>query len=296
MSRIRRFAIQMDVKTSFMVWPLILIGILMGMGPPWVAAEVLVEAMGSNLNSSRDIGSDVGFDLDEEFEEEFNPDRIDILSSYNRLMTHVNDKFYFWVMKPLATCYGIMIPEPGRKAVDRCFKNLLFPGRLINNVLQLKFKAAWTECARFGVNSTLGVLGLGDPASSWFALEPHDEDFGQTLGHYGVNGGSHLVLPLLGPSNLRDAVCLLPESFVNPLSYVSPAGLSLGLKATQRTNYTSLHLGRYETLRKDAFDLYLYLRDGYETKQEDESRALTDEQILGCGSRLDTGLSVCIWG
>lgn len=233
-----------------------------------VAALLLV------LMCSYCCGLDTSLDdeFDDEFEDEFADKEAlrpsDPLRPYNRFMFSVNDRLYFWVMKPVAVGYSKVVPERGRIAISRFFKNITFPIRFVNNVLQLKFKNAGVECARFGVNTTVGVLGLGDPARSRLGLTPRREDFGQTLGHYGVGSGFHLVLPVLGPSNLRDAVGRVPDCFLNPINYVDPIEAAVMINAYGKENYTSLHIGEYESLKRDALDPYTFIRDAYEQNRE----------------------------
>ncbi|MCF8111217.1 MAG: VacJ family lipoprotein [Desulfobacteraceae bacterium] len=192
----------------------------------------------------------------------------DPLSGYNRFMTKVNDRIYFWVLKPAASGYSAVTPRFVRKSVNRFFKNLGFPVRFVNNVLQLKFKRAGVETSRFLVNSTVGLAGLADPADRWFDLEAYPEDFGQTLGVYGLGPGFHIVLPVLGPSNLRDSLALIPDGFMEPTYYVEPAETAIAIKAYNSLNYTSLHLGEYESLKKDAVDWYIFLRNAYESNRQ----------------------------
>lgn len=207
------------------------------------------------------------FELEAEFEAAEEGPVFDPLSGYNRVMTQVNDKFYFWLLKPVARGYRAVVPEGARLAVGRFFRNLLMPVRFANNLLQLKPKRAGTELARFALNSTVGVAGLGDPAANCFGLKAFPEDFGQTLGHYGVGGGFHIVLPLLGPSNLRDLAGRFPDLYLDPVNYVEGFDAELAVRATDRVNHTSLHIGEYESLKKDAVDLYTFLRDGYEQRR-----------------------------
>jgi phospholipid-binding lipoprotein MlaA len=219
------------------------------------------------------------FGFEEEFEEEFKerPESkvFDPLHGYNRFMTKVNDKFYFWLLKPTASGYRKVAPQSVRLSINRFFNNLLFPVRFVNNVLQLKFKGAGVELARFGVNTTLGVVGFGDPATKWFDLNAYPEDFGQTLGYYGIGGGFHLVLPILGPSNLRDTVGLVADFYLDPICYIGTCYAddwepAIGIQAYKGFNYTSLHIGEYESLKKDAIDLYPFLRDAYEQSRKRE--------------------------
>jgi phospholipid-binding lipoprotein MlaA len=162
----------------------------------------------------------------DEFELQESRPVADPLIGYNRVMYRINDKLYFWVVKPLASGYAKVIPGQVRLAVGRCFRNLGFPGRMVNSALQGKLKRAGVECARFGVNSTVGLLGFFDPAASRLKLRPSREDCGQTLGRYGIGGGWPLVLPLMGPSNLRDTVGKVGDFFLNPLSYLEPQSVS----------------------------------------------------------------------
>jgi phospholipid-binding lipoprotein MlaA len=207
------------------------------------------------------------FDLEAEFESANAEPVIDPLSGYNRLMTQVNDRLYFWLIKPVSQGYSLVIPEPARLGVGRFFRNLLMPVRFANNLLQMKPKRAGIELTRFIVNSTVGLLGFTDPAANSFDLQAYPEDFGQTLGHYGVGSGFHIVLPLLGPSNLRDTIGLIPDYYLAPASYIDNVKAELIVDAYSRINHTSLHIGEYESLKKDAVDLYTFFRDGYEQRR-----------------------------
>lgn len=208
-----------------------------------------------------------GFELEDEFEPSTTKPVIDPLSGYNRIMTRVNDRFYFWLIKPVSQGYGAVMPEFARLSVGRFFRNLLMPVHFVNNLLQLKPKRAGTELARFALNTTVGVLGFGDPAVNRFNLQSYPEDFGQTLGHYGIGAGFHIVLPLLGPSNLRDSLGLIPDYYLAPVSYIDNVKTELVVDAYRQVNYTSLHIGEYESLKKDAVDFYTFLRDGYEQRR-----------------------------
>ncbi len=211
--------------------------------------------------------NDDSFDLEDEFEESSAESIIDPFSGYNRVMTQVNDRVYFWLLKPVSQGYRAVVPEFARLSVGRFFRNLLMPINFTNNLLQLKLKRAGTELARFVINTTIGVLGFGDPAAVSFGLQAHPEDFGQTLGHYGVGGGFHLVLPLLGPSNLRDTFSLIPDYYLDPISYIDKPEERLAIRAYKQVNHTSLHIGEYESLKEDAVDFYTFLRDGYEQRR-----------------------------
>ncbi|PLX98630.1 MAG: hypothetical protein C0623_11505 [Desulfuromonas sp.] len=211
---------------------------------------------------------DDGFGGFAEFEDEFNDDgRVavyDPFAGYNRAMTTFNDKFYSWLLRPVAKGYQYIIPKMVRVSVNNIFTNILFPQRFINNLLQFKLKDAGVETGRFAVNSTIGIGGIFDPAESWLGLESRDEDFGQTLGSWGLGSGPHLVLPFFGPSNLRDTLALPADWLLNPVSYIEKPAHRFGAAALNQVNYVSLHLGEYENLKKDAVDFYPFMRDVYE--------------------------------
>ena len=231
-------------------------------------ANVRKEFNAVNIEEEGELQEDYDDEFDDDFEEETDSKIFDPLSGYNRFMTGFNDKLYYWAFKPVAQGYSFIIPEPGRLAINRCFRNLMFPMRLVNNLLQLKFKNAGIETLRFGVNTTVGILGFRDPARSYFNLNPCKEDFGQTLGRYGIGGGFHIVLPVFGPSNLRDAIGKIPDYFLNPINYIEDGYAAIGVNAFDRTNYGSLHIGEYEAIQKDALDFYILMRDSYEQNRK----------------------------
>lgn len=232
-----------------------------------VAAFLCVAVVMASVSSVVVAGDadDEGFgDFEDEFQTADATSVSDPLIRYNRLMFAVNDKAYFWVLKPVARTYAKLAPERCRVCVRRCFRNVAFPVRAVNNLLQGKIRRSGVECVRFGINTTVGVLGLFDPAEEHWGLAPYGEDCGQTLGHYGVGSGWPLVLPLFGPSNLRDAVGKVPDFFLDPIAYLDSAGLRLGLRSTHQINETSLRIGDYEGLKKASLDPYLFLRNAYE--------------------------------
>ena len=215
----------------------------------------------------------------DEFEEEMNVEKIsDPFAGYNRVMTSFNDGLYEYVLSPTAKGYRFVVHKEIRTSVDNFFHNILFPVRFVNNLLQGKFQNTVEETGRFLINSTVGILGLFDPAKSYFELNKHNEDFGQTLGFYGVGSGPHIVLPLFGPSNLRDAISFYPDSLINPVQYnesrnynlTNSYGESIFLSLYERENFVSLHDKEYEKIKKDAVDLYPFLRDIYEQNRKNQ--------------------------
>lgn len=219
-------------------------------------------------------------EFDGEFDEEFTEEVkevFDPLSGYNRVMTKFNDIVYINVLDPVARGYAYVVPKGARAGISNFTDNLMFPVRFSNNLLQLKFKNASEELGRFVVNTIFGLGGFVDTAKTELGWVKHDEDFGQTLGFYGVGEGFHVVLPLLGPSNLRDMVGLTADSYVSALSTTGSSDIkykipnntleNVGIMAGQTINATSLNLGLYQSLKKDAYDLYPFLRDLYNQRR-----------------------------
>ncbi len=198
----------------------------------------------------------------------------DPIEPFNRAMFHFNDKLYFWVLKPASQGYSFIVPEKGRVAVRRFFTNLATPIRFVNSVLQLKFKAAGTELERFCINTTIGVLGFTDPARDRWNIYLKDEDFGQTLGRYGAGPGFYITLPIFGPSSARDTVGLVADFFLDPVTYLfaNHPKTSLEVWSGDKVNSTSLNIGLYEGLKKEALDPYSFIRDSYHQYREKKVR------------------------
>ena len=187
----------------------------------------------------------------------------DPLKPMNVAFYHFNDKLYFWVLKPVAQGYTYAVPETGRVWVRNFFTNLNMPTRVINCGLQLKGKDAGTELERFGINTTVGILGFGDPALNKWQIKPRKEDFGRTLGHYGTRPWIYLHWPIFGPSNPRDTVGLIADSFTDPLTYLLKFPPRVGVRVYDKVNGTSLAIGDYEDLKESALDPYVAVRDAY---------------------------------
>ncbi len=142
----------------------------------------------------------------------------DPLEGLNKVFFYTNGALDFLIFEPLADGYRYITPVVVRKAIRRAFDNLSSPITFANDLLQLRFKRAATTFSRFVINSTVGVLGLFDVAAD-LGLEAHDADFGQTLHAYGVGDGIYLVLPLFGPTTVRDAIGIGVDSLMDPRSW-----------------------------------------------------------------------------
>jgi phospholipid-binding lipoprotein MlaA len=203
----------------------------------------------------------------------------DPLEPFNRAMYLFNDKFYFWMLKPVAQGYSKVVPEVARVSVKNFFSNLGFPIRFINCLLQADLTGATTEIGRFGINTTVGIVGFRDPASSEkFNLQKQDTDLGLTLAFYGAGHGFYIDWPILGPSSPRDSVGLAGDYFLYPVSYIKPWYASLGVRGYEEVNSTSLKIGDYESLKEAAIDPYVALRDAYVQYRQNQMKTRKAKQ------------------
>lgn len=190
----------------------------------------------------------------------------DPLEGYNRFMFKVNDRLYFWVFKPVGQGYAKVVPEVARSGIRNAFYNFIFPVRFVNNLLQLKPVQAGAEAARFVLNSLFGFAGFYNFVDEQCTakLGPYDEDFGQTLGRYGMKPVLYIVWPVLGPSNLRDSIGLGGDYFLDPTFYMPIPWYTMGgIKTWQQVNAVSLRLGEYEDFLQSAIDPYISMRNAF---------------------------------
>ena len=194
-----------------------------------------------------------GEDFDEDPWEGFN----ETMFSFNR---NVFDRF---VLKPLATGWDFILPDPVQRGVHNFFDNLAVVKRVVNNTLQLKLTGAATELARFTINSTIGFVGFFDVAKDAFGIEQRDEDTGQTFGVWGMGPGPYLVLPLMPPLTVRDGVGYVLDVAMTPYIYFIPWWGNFAGTATNTVNERSLNLDRFERVAESTVDLYGAVRNGY---------------------------------
>jgi phospholipid-binding lipoprotein MlaA len=225
----------------------------------------------NNINAQQTDGTEViSSDIDDDFdlfEDEFAEQDVNVpdpLESFNRFMFSVNDTLYFAVVKPVTGFYSDVMPEPARISARNFFQNLTTPIRLGNCMLQGKWDSTSVELDRFLINSTFGILGIADPALEEHGLKPAYEDLGQTLAVHEVENGFYIVLPLLGPSTLRDAAGKFGDIFLNPTFYIiDHSETALSVSAFKFTNEGSFHKGQYEQFKTDAVDPYIAMREAY---------------------------------
>ena len=187
----------------------------------------------------------------------------DPLEGLNRGVYKFNDTADKAVIKPIAGAYKAVLPSPVRSGVSNFFNNLGTFVSVINNLLQFKIDNAMSEAGRFVINSTFGVAGLIDVASK-DGIERHPEDFGQTLGYWGVGNGAYLVLPFLGPSTLRDTGGLVVDTVAfDPISYVDNPRTRNQARLLNLIDKRSQYLPASDLLDDAALDPYAFMRDAY---------------------------------
>ena len=168
-----------------------------------------------------------------------------------------------YVLKPVATGWDFVFPDPVQRGIHNIFDNLAVVRRVVNNTLQFKMAGAGTELARFTINSTIGLVGFFDVAKDAFGIEQKDEDTGQTFGVWGMGPGPYLVLPLLPPLTVRDGVGYAFDIAMTPYTYFIPWWASAAGTATNTVNERSLNLDRFERVAESTVDLYGAVRNAY---------------------------------
>lgn len=191
----------------------------------------------------------------------------DPLEGYNRAMYKFNDAVDTAVIKPVAKGYDAVVPDPISQGVSNFFSNLNDITVIINDLLQGKFYQAYKDTHRFVVNTTVGVGGIFDVASL-SGLNKNNEDFGQTLGVWGVEPGAYVVLPLFGPRNVRDSFGLVGDMFTDPVMYVEGDDARLALVGTRVVDTRAKLLKAEKVLDEAALDEYSYVRDAYMQRRQ----------------------------
>jgi phospholipid-binding lipoprotein MlaA len=180
----------------------------------------------------------------------------------NRKMFVFNDKLDVYALEPAATGWSKVTPLRVRTSISNFFSNLRFPIVTANDLLQGKVLAAGNDIGRFAVNTTVGVLGFFDPASGW-GLERRDEDFGQTLGVWGVPSGPYLVIPLLGPSTVRDAAGQAVDVAFAVTPWFVDTWILVAARTFDAVDERSLYLQEVRDAKASALDYYAFVRNAY---------------------------------
>jgi phospholipid-binding lipoprotein MlaA len=197
----------------------------------------------------------------------------DPLQRFNRTIFAFNDTLNTHALRPIAHEYVLIVPSPVRTGISNFFDNLGFPVRFANCVLQGKFTRSAQETGKFVLNSTAGVGGLIRVSDHVPSLaDVPAEDFGQTLGVWGIPPGPYIVIPVLGPSDCRDLVGFVGDYALYPLDWY-PLGIihhtfisnavSIALSATRSVNGLPKAIDTYDQMKSAAVDPYIAIRDGY---------------------------------
>lgn len=189
-------------------------------------------------------------------------DRLDPIESVNRVTYKFNDVIDKAVIKPIAYGYKAVLPTQVRYCVSNVFGNVADVPTSLNNFLQGKFREGGSDLCRVAINTTAGVLGCFDVASKW-GFEKHNEDFGQTLGRWGIPSGPYLVLPFLGPSTLRDSASLLVDSRLDPVLYIYDVPVRNVTYALRLVDRRAQLLDAGNILEDASLDPYVFIRDAY---------------------------------
>lgn len=207
---------------------------------------------------------------EEEQEFEDQADTIpDPLEPLNRFFFSFNDKLYFWAYKPVASGYKFVVPEDLRLGVKNFFSNLASPVRLFNCLLQGNFKGAGNETIRVLLNSTLGLAGFLDPAKTELKIEKSDEDFGQTLGVWGIGPVFYIEWPILGALSLRDTFGYVGDLLLDPKTYIiRTAPVGIAVRTYDQINEASFRIGEYEDFKRTALDPYIAKREAYHQNRQ----------------------------
>ena len=190
---------------------------------------------------------------------------------FNERMFTFNRELDHYVLKPVATGWDTVVPNPVQRGLGRMFDNAGMPRRFVNNLLQGKVEGAGRELGRLLLNSTIGLAGFFDVARE-IGLEPSDKDTGQTLGVWGVGPGPYLVLPFMPPMTVRDGIGSGIDVLLNPVTYFAPFAALLGIKGADTMNSRSLNLEVFEHVEEGTIDMYSAVRNAYLQRRENAVR------------------------
>ena len=191
---------------------------------------------------------------------------VDPLEPINRPIYRFNDVTDRYILRPVGRGYNYVLPQPVRNGIGNFFDNITYPVTIVNGALQGKFSQAGWDSIRFLMNSTFGILGFMDLATSE-GLPKNNEDLGQTFAVWGIPSGPYIVLPLLGPSTVRDGIGILGNVRVNPLIQLDNSSIRDKLLILWTIETRAALIGPDEIIQ-EAFDPYLFVRDAYLQNRE----------------------------
>ncbi len=198
----------------------------------------------------------------------------------NRAIFSFNLAFDKVILRPTAVAYRAVVPSPARRSATNFLDNLESPVIFVNDVLQAKPGRAGTTVARFTINTVIGFFGFFDPAKE-MGFERHDEDFGQTLGHWGFSSGPYLMLPILGPLPPRDSVGFVADIFTDPMTYLlwEHRTANLALYGVDAVDARHQVIDEFDELERTSVDYYAAIRSLYTQRRNDMIR--DGQQDLG---------------
>ncbi len=235
------------------------------MSPLFYKALSLIVFVSTLLASSGAFATVASLDEDDAYLDKVGSSLVpDPLEGVNRFVFGFNDVVINVALRPLSNAYVFVTPEPLRTGLSNMFHNALFPVRFANNILQGRFRGAGVEMGRFMLNTVGGLGGFFNVAAHKKTVVPvEDEDLGQTFGVWGMGEGAYLVLPILGPSTLRDTAGMVGDHFLDPITYLSPSEHALILKGGRAFNDLDKVLDKYDALHEAAVEPYSAFRDAF---------------------------------
>jgi phospholipid-binding lipoprotein MlaA len=203
-------------------------------------------------------------DYEDEYEDDAKTVTVrDPLETFNRDMFVFNDFLVLYVIEPAAKGVKAAVPWEFRTIFRNLLRNIRFPVRFVNCLLQGQWEKGGDEFAAFFINTTAGFLGMADVAATYPGRNPSPEDMGQTFAVWGWDDSVFLTLPFFGPSTIRDALGKLPDAVLDPLFWYADLTLSLGIRGSEAVNDTTFRIGDYEAIKKASLDPYVAIRNGF---------------------------------
>lgn len=194
----------------------------------------------------------------------------DPFEGFNRSMFSFNEFMDEKLFEPVAKGYRKLLPDLMEQTISNVFSNAGDVTVIINDLLQFKFGQAISDITRLIINSTIGILGLVDVASD-MGFKKHDEDFGQTLGYWGIGTGPYLVTPFFGPSSLRDVTAIAVDGMLlSPTSYINDTATRSGVMSLNYVDFKADLLDAMELINEAHFDEYEFLKNAYFQKRENQ--------------------------
>ncbi len=187
----------------------------------------------------------------------------DPLEWLNRPIFAFNNVLYRYALSPAAKGYHAVVPDPVENSIGNFFSNLKEPLTSLNKIFQGKPKQSGKSLLRFTINSTLGLLGFFDTANAWWGIEEDKATLADTLAYHGVGYGAYIVLPILGPSDLRDTTSLTFEYFAHPINQMNDKQSATAIRAYDGFHDKSYYLSRYPDLVEKNRDNYIFIRNFY---------------------------------